>query len=178
LQEILRQYEGAYFLTAVGSSNQKATLNVEPTRVHKSSFHERTAATSTGDPTEKREVPVTTLDTLVERHNFRPPFGLKIDTEGFELEVITPQSRIAFRAESWWRLVSVTKGFVGAYPFPEFTQAMTRYGFFLWDIVGAHPRYVDAVFVPSFSYQSTSLLLSHAWWRAKNIVRDIGQRWA
>ena len=176
LKRILKRYEGEYFLTAVGSSNREATLIVEPTKNQMSSFHERTATTSTGDPTEKRKVPVITLDTLAEQHNLRPPFGLKIDTEGFELEVVQGATDFLRNTQFVIAEVSVTERFVGSYSFPAFTEAMTRNGFFLWDIVHAHERYVDAVFLPSFRYQPTSLLLSHVRLRAKNIVRTIGRR--
>lgn len=177
LRRILRRYKGEYFLTAVGSSNRKATLSAEPTKNQMSSFHERTATTSTGDPTEKREVSVITLDTLAERHNLRPPYGLKIDTEGRELEVI--KGATDFLRKTQFVVAGVSHEPLGyrSYSFPEFTETMTRNGFFLWDIVHAHERYVDAVFLPSFHYQTTTLLLSHARRRAKNIMRAIGQRW-
>ncbi len=178
LRDILKQYKGEYFLTAVGSTNRKATIIVDPKSVHKSSLQERTALTSTGHPTENREVPVTTLDTLMEERNFRPPFGLKIDTEGFELEVIRGAPKFLRKTQFVIAEVSVAKRFVGGYSFPEFTEAMTRNGFFLWDIVNVgRGRIVDAVFLPSFNYQPTSLLLRSARSRAKNIMRAIGQRW-
>jgi len=178
LQNILTQYEGEYFLMAVGSSNRKATITVEqPNRIHKSSFHERTALTSTGDPAEKREIVVTTLDTLMEKHNLQPPFGPKIDSEGFELEVIQGAPKFLRKTQFVIAEVSVAKRFVGGYSFPEFTEAMTRNGFFLWDIMNVGgKRYVDAVFRPAFNYQPTALLLRSARSRAKNIIRAIGQR--
>ena len=177
LRRILRRYKGEYFLTAVGSNNRKATLSVEPAKNQMSSFYERTATTATADPTEKREVPIITLDMLAERHNLRPPYGLKIDTEGFELEVIKGATDFLRKTQFVVAEVSVTERFVGSYSFPEFTETMTRNGFFLWTILNTHERYVDAVFLPSFHYQTKSLLLSYAWLRAKNIMRSIGQRW-
>ncbi len=177
LQKILEQYEGEYFLTAVGSTNRKATITIEPKSFHKSSLQERTALTSTGHPTENREVPVTTLDTLMEERNFRPPFGLKIDTEGFELEVIRGAAKFLRKTQFVIAEVSVAERFVGGYSFPEFTEAMTRNGFFLWDIVNiGRGRIVDALFLPSFNYQPTSLLLRSARSRARNIVQSIEKR--
>jgi FkbM family methyltransferase len=178
LQNILTRYDGEYFLTAVGSSNRKATITVEPKRIHKSSLHQRTAMTSTGDLAEKRKITVTTLDTLMEERSFRPPFGLKIDTEGFELEVIRGAPKFLRKTQFVIAEVSVAERFVGGYSFAEFTGAMTRNGFFLWDIVNVGGgRIVDAVFLPSFNYQPTSLLLRSARSRAKNIMRAVGQRW-
>jgi FkbM family methyltransferase len=175
LQNILKQYEGRYFLTAVGSSNRRSTITVEP-RPHMSSFLERTAKTSTGDPTDKREVPVTTLDTLMEEHNLQPPFGLKIDTEGFELEAIKGAPKFLRKTQFVIAEVSITKRFVGGYSFSEFTEAMNRNGFFLWDLMTIRRRFVDAVFRPSFNHWPTSLLLSRARLRARNVMRAIRQR--
>jgi FkbM family methyltransferase len=178
LQNILKQYDGEYFLTAVGSTNRKATITVEPKRVHKSSLQERTDLTSTGDPAEKREVPVITLDTLMKEHKLQPPFGLKIDTEGFELEVVEGAAAFLRNTQFVIAEVSVAKRFVGGYSFPEFTEAMTRNGFFLWDIMNpGGKKFVDAVFLTSFNYQPTALLLYHARLRAKNTVRALKQRW-
>jgi FkbM family methyltransferase len=175
LQNILKQYEGRYFLTAVGSSNRRSTITVEP-RPHMSSFLERTAKTSTSDPTDKREVPVTTLDTLMEEHNLQPPFGLKIDTEGFELEVIKGAPKFLRKTQFVIAEVSITKRFVEGYSFSEFTEAMNRNGFFLWDLMTIRRRFVDAVFRPSFNHWPTSLVLSHARLGARNVMRAIRQR--
>jgi FkbM family methyltransferase len=54
-----------------------------------SSFLARTDLTATGKQVEKREVAVKTLDTVMEDYGFESPFGLKIDTEGFEDQVLT-----------------------------------------------------------------------------------------
>lgn len=176
LQGILERYEGEYFLTAVGSSRRKAAMNVEPERKYKSSLQERTALTATGQPTKKREVPVTTLDLLTKEQDLRPPFGLKIDTEGFELEVIRGAAEFLRKTQFVIAEVSLMERFVGGYSFPEFTETMTRNGFFLWQIVNTHERYVDAVFLPSFDHQPTSLLLRHTRSRARNIVKSIIKR--
>ena len=149
---------------------------MEPKRKYKSSLQERTALTSTGQPVEKREIPVTTLDLLVEEQKLQPPFGLKIDTEGFELEVIHGAAKFWRETQFVIAEVSLVERFVGGYSFSEFTEAMTKNGFFLWDILNTHERYVDAVFLPSLNHQPTSLLLRHARSRARNIVRSFAKR--
>ena len=70
---------------ALGAEERNATINIAP-RVSQSSLLERTALTHKGAPVEKREVRMRRLDDVVEGE---PPFGLKIDTEGYELEVLT-----------------------------------------------------------------------------------------
>lgn len=89
MRDLLTQRKGSYVLAALGSQPGTATITVDHRRTGKSSLLERTAITRDDhDDKERRSVPVTTLDTLLEERQLRGPFGLKIDTEGFELEVI------------------------------------------------------------------------------------------
>ena len=54
-----------------------------------SSFVERTERFGKEYPVEKEyQVPVTTFTELMRDLNAKPPYGVKIDTEGFELEVV------------------------------------------------------------------------------------------
>lgn len=147
LREILNEYTGRYFLTAVGDREQQAVMNVEPRRISMSSLLQRAESTSTGFQAEKRPVPVTTLDRLMEKHNFQPPFGLKIDAEGFEYQVI--QGATAFLRETQFVVaeVSVARRFQDSYSFAEFTELMDQNGFYLWDILHiGGKKFVDAAF--------------------------------
>ncbi len=135
LQRILQEYKGEYFLTAVGAREVELTINVEPNMRKKSSIHSRTNLTSTGDPVEKREIPATTLDVLMKKHNFEPPFGLKIDTEGFEYQVIEGASDFLRETQFVIAEVSVAKRFTESYSFSEFIEIMDRSGFSLYDIL-------------------------------------------
>jgi FkbM family methyltransferase len=157
LKGILKEYEGTYFLTAVGAREEKLDIHVEPQVIDKSSIYPRTDLTSTGDQLDKRAIPVTTLDVLMEKHNFRPPFGLKIDTEGFEYQVIEGASNFLRETQFVIAEVSVAKRFIGSYSFAEFIEIMDRNGFYLCDILDVvrwrspsselcELRYVDAMF--------------------------------
>ena len=101
-----------------------------------SSFLARTDLTSTGKQVEKREVGVKTLDTLMEEYGLEPPFGLKIDTEGFEDQVIRGATNFLRRTEFVIAEVSVAERFVDSYTFAEFTELMDENDFFLWDVLG------------------------------------------
>jgi FkbM family methyltransferase len=154
LKAILKEYEGEHFLTAVGAKEEDLSINVEPNKSGRSSFYTRTDFTSTGDPVETREIPVTTLDALMREHNFRPPFGLKIDTEGFEYQVIEGAPNFLLQTQFVIAEVSVAKRFTGGYSFAEFIQIMNKNGFSLCDILHAQKprgpaselRFVDAMF--------------------------------
>jgi FkbM family methyltransferase len=158
LREILDSYEGKYILTAVGASEQEAVMNVEPRRISMSSILERADSTSTGFQAERRPVPMTTLDRLMEEHGLQPPFGLKIDAEGLEYEVI--QGATAFLRETQFVVaeVSVAKRFEKSYSFREFAELMDRNGFYLWDIMHiGGKRFVDAAFRKSDSWHTREL---------------------
>ena len=147
LQSYLKTYRGEYFLTAVGATDGTAVIDVVPADPGKSSFLQRTELTATGNPVVKREVPLAKLDSLMRRHNLQAPFGLKIDTEGFEYQVIEGASDFLRKTEFVIAEVSIARRFHGSYRFSDFTELMDENGFFLWDILKlGGKRFVDAVF--------------------------------
>ena len=76
-----------------------------------------------------------TLDAVVEKHQFEPPFGLKIDTEGSDLQVIEGATRTLRDTQFVIAEVSVAQRFEGGYSFIEFIEAMDRRDFVLCDIL-------------------------------------------
>jgi FkbM family methyltransferase len=147
LRKALELYQGEYIFTATGATNTRAFINVE-LRPMMSSFLARTDLTSTGKQVEKREIEVKTLDTLMEEYGFEPPFGLKIDTEGFEDQVIRGATNFLRLTEFVIAEVSVAERFVDSYTFAEFTELMDEYDFFLWDVLGVSGvKFVDVAFV-------------------------------
>jgi FkbM family methyltransferase len=154
LKAISKEYKSEYFLTAVGAREENLVINVEPNKSGRSSICSRNDSTSTGDLVEKREIPVTTLDSLLEQHCFRPPFGLKIDTEGFEYQVIEGAPNFLRETQFVIAEVSVARRFTEGYSFAEFIQIMNKNGFSLCDILHAQKpkvpaselRFVDAMF--------------------------------
>lgn len=76
---------------------------------------------------EKRTVPLRRLDSLAAAAE--PPFGIKIDTEGYELEVIQGAEETLKRTEFVIAEVSVRQRFAGGYRFSELVGALGRHGF-------------------------------------------------
>lgn len=150
IEKILENYNGQYFMTAVGAKEDVIKISVEIDKLTRSTFYKRTQLTSRINAKLKdREVPVTTLDTLLKKHNFQVPFGLKIDTEGGELNVIRGAKEFLNYTEFVIAEVSINKRFEESYEFSEFTEEMMRSGFYLHDILsiaGMPPKYMDAVF--------------------------------
>ena len=153
LQRIVAGRRGRYLLAAVGSRCEEREIHVEPGNRLKSSFLERTALTATGDALETRRVPVTTLDALRDAHELVPPFGLKLDTEGFELDAVRGAS--GFLEDTLFVIaeVSVAPRFAGGYAFDELVGTLAERGFRACDVLavgrGANSpeaRYVDLLF--------------------------------
>ena len=154
LQSILQRYRGEYFLTAVGAREENVTIKVESSgQLNKSSIHSRTDEFKS-NPVEEREIPVTTLDALLERHNFAPPFGLKVDTEGFEYQVIQGARNFLRATQFVIAEVNVAKIYEDSYSFADFIGLMDENGFALYDILHTGRKrsfpwelnFVDAMF--------------------------------
>jgi len=152
LQDILKKYTGTYFLTALGSKEETRVINLDPTWIERSSMYKRMPPELTSLPLSQREVPVTTLDALMERHLFQPPFGLKIDTEGFEFQIIKGASNFLRHTEFVIAEVPVAHRFEQSYSFTEFMDSMRSNRFYMCDIlnIGRASRneviFMDALF--------------------------------
>lgn len=155
LEEILKKYNGKYFLAAVGAKKELGTIFVD-SDLQRTSLMRRTIRTSTGNQLKPRQVQVTTLDALQRENNFKPPFGLKIDTEGLELHVIEGASSFLRDTEFVIAEISVGNRFENSYSFAEFINIMNLNGFKLTNFLRigqASSRveigYVDGVFKKS-----------------------------
>jgi hypothetical protein len=95
---------------------------------------------------------VTTLDRLVGARRFPAPYGLKIDVEGAELEVIRGAAETLGATDFVIAEVSVLDRFEGGHTFAEFVAAMDAAGFAARDILGvgradtSEVTFVDLVF--------------------------------
>lgn len=93
------------------------------------------------DPaSERREVPVTTLDHLVRHHALAPPYGLKFDTHGFELPILEG----AFQTLADTSLIVMEAYLFRSAQFPRVFWEMCAWldarGFACLDLVDLHPR--------------------------------------
>ena len=99
---------------------QKSKILVDISDLEYTSFLERSNLTKTGSRLESRTVEITTLDDLKSELSLEPPYGLKIDTEGFELEVIKGGSNFLKETQFVIVEVSILKRFYDSYSFEEF----------------------------------------------------------
>jgi FkbM family methyltransferase len=137
LEQLTHTWRGEYLLTAVGAAEGVATIHVRPTCLLMSSINE-TARTPVDGESEvvDREVPITTLDRLLAERGWEPPFGLKIDTEGFEHHVIEGAAALLEQTQFVIAEVSVARRFEGSYTFAEFVSQMKAAHFELEDVIG------------------------------------------
>ena len=135
---------------AVGSAPGKMTLHEEGGR---SSLLERTKLTA-GSVIESYEVEVTTIDDILNTLDGEARVGLKIDTEGFELEALKGIKDHWSRIEFIICEATVRQRFVGSYQFSELVSYLLQNGFSFYNFLNAparHPRYYDVIFVPTSS---------------------------
>ncbi len=112
LKRLCRTYKDCrYYLAAAGKERIKRELSVNITLPERSSFLRRTALTKTGSSLQNRLIETVRLDDLSSELSLDPPFGIKIDTEGYELEVIEGAAGILKETAFVIAEVSVMKRF-------------------------------------------------------------------
>jgi FkbM family methyltransferase len=131
---------------AVGSYNGSASLNILA-RGGLSGIDRRAES---AEVVEQRTVPVRRLDQLVDEHKMQPPFGIKIDTEGHEMEVL--KGAIGILPETAFIIseVSVKKRFVDGYRFSDVIAFMRSFNFELLDTLTQRSKpisFIDCLFV-------------------------------
>ena len=153
IAQILGRRGGVHIPAAAWSSEGELDLQVEPGDNTRTSHYPRHPLESPKHTPTPRRVPVTTLDRIIADHAFPAPFGLKIDTEGAELEVIRGASATLERTQFVIAEVDVLPNrFEGSYSFAQFIAAMDRAGFEVCDLCGigrassSHVVDVDLVF--------------------------------
>jgi FkbM family methyltransferase len=133
LKRWVAQQGGEYLLTAVGDGDEIVTIHVDPNMIGQSSILR--AVWGLPEGSEQRTVPMTSLDKLLEQRRWNGPFGLKIDTEGFEQRVIEGSARLLEETQFVIAEVSVSKRFEDSYAFADFIALMNLRGFVASDIL-------------------------------------------
>lgn len=154
MEATLRRRRGGFVISAVGRERQELELTVQMDALTRSSLLERTSLAQVAGDARTRTVPVERLDDLVARHGLAAPFGIKIDTEGFELEVLKGAQETLRQSRFVITEASVSERFKGSYRFDELVCAMADLGFRVRNFLDYHidrsgvVRSVDVLFVP------------------------------
>lgn len=153
INDLLQKRPGKWIKAAAGKEAGQLTFLLNKSDIKKSSFFERTSLTKLNHDIEECVVDVTTLDDIVAAHAPQKPFGVKIDTEGYELEVLKGASETLKSAAFVITECSVKERFVGSYRFEELIGMMADYGFSVEYILSANSdqngivRMLDIAFV-------------------------------
>jgi FkbM family methyltransferase len=137
LEDLVRQRSADYLGIAVGDEMGTATLRVNPGNLFMSSLLRAERLPDT--EVELRSIPLTTLDLLLEEKRWGPPFGLKLDAEGFEHRVIAGGKRLLEDTEFVIAETSLSKRFEGSCTSKELIALMLTCGFEVADILYAGP---------------------------------------
>lgn len=129
-----------YVLAAASARSGELTINVHPDLVGSSAYLEDENSNVNGVP---RTVPAVALDFLVDDRGAIPPFLLKIDVQGAELDVLSGGERLLQSAEYVLLEVSFFEFFTGGPQFHDVVRFMHSRGFAAYDISDLQYRPLD-----------------------------------
>ncbi|MGF1697556.1 FkbM family methyltransferase [Vibrio lamellibrachiae] len=131
LSDIIKHRDFEMYECAVGAESGYIEINYDTTRPSLSSINERSQLTKRPrHKLEKKIVELKTLDEIVLKTKFgTSKLGLKIDTEGFELEVLKGASDTLQRCQFVVCEASIEKRFEESYDFSELVLFMADNNF-------------------------------------------------
>jgi len=135
IQAILARRSGVHVPVAAGGAACRRTIWIEPRFMLRSSLYQRCAAERTPETKIPREVPVSTLDAIAKELRFPAPYGLKLDAEGAELEIIGGATDLLRDTLFVIAETSVMNRFEGSYSFVDLVARMDQLGFQICDIL-------------------------------------------
>jgi len=125
-----------YILTAVGGEPGNKIMNVTPD--HDGSTLLRYYVG--GDPSRQRKIAVTTIDQLLSEGKIKPPHLVKIDVQGFELNVLEGGQKMFDTAEIFIIEANLFKFMPECPRLHEVIAFMADREFFLFDLAGSMRR--------------------------------------
>ena len=137
-----------FYMVAVGSKAGTIDLAVAPGSRAKASSNRRIES-STSSRQKIRKIPVNRLDEIVK--GYPSPFGLKIDTEGHELEVLKGAKETLKSCAFCIAETSIKRRFENNYRFSDIIEFMASAGFEVHSFLSGltrSPRMSDVLFVP------------------------------
>jgi FkbM family methyltransferase len=142
IAKLVETYGAEHIETALGKEEGTAVIHVHRER-GQSSLMTKIKAEADVD---LREVPITTLDKLVQERGWTAPFGLKLDVEGYERFVI--QGATSMLAETQFVIAElpISPRFEDDWTTGQFIELMRSHGFEVADILDATRAYVDVRF--------------------------------
>jgi FkbM family methyltransferase len=142
LKNLQQKLKGDYLIAAVGSSEGSFVLNVHNDLHGSTMLNEIDGRDADGI---QRQIPVTTLNKLSTTHNWKAisKILLKVDVQGFELEVLEGTKEILSNVDVVMLEVSFFRFLKNAPDFYDVIAYMKNIGYVVYDIVGGINRPVD-----------------------------------
>jgi FkbM family methyltransferase len=134
LRRIMATHDAYFLSTAVGSTTGKTKIFVDQEDPLMSSVLKTVVPRQR---ISEREVPITTLDALMRQEGWEAPFGLKIDAEGFEREVIEGARALLLETEFVIAELSLSERFEGSSSSRDFIALLESRGFTVLDVLDA-----------------------------------------
>jgi FkbM family methyltransferase len=141
--KLVETYRAEHVETAVGSQEGTAAIHIHRER-GQSSLMTKIQAEADLD---LREVPITTLDKLVQERGWTAPFGLKLDVEGYERFVIQGATSVLAETQFVIAELPISPRFEDDWTTGQFIDLMRSHGFEVADILDATRAYADVRFV-------------------------------
>ena len=148
IDENLNSREVIFHKCGVGEHAEEVVINVEE-EIGRSTILNVTEINYEGDPLDKRTIEIKTLDSITSSENALGRMGIKIDTEGYELNIIKGAKDTLKSTE--FVLAEVRhnhESFSGVYKLHEFINEMHQNDFLLSMIITAKPFIADLCFQP------------------------------
>ena len=144
----LKHRDYTFYKVALGNTKSKKELKIEK-RINRSTFLNVTNINFEADPVEKRYVEVDLLDNILLDNNSLGRLGIKIDTEGYELDVILGATKVLKSTKFVIAEVRHNhQSFDSCYKLFQFMEAMNKNAFQLSMIITAKPFIADLCFQP------------------------------
>tara|TARA_B100001175_G_scaffold312255_1_gene317942 strand:+ start:1237 stop:1917 length:681 start_codon:yes stop_codon:yes gene_type:complete len=138
----------SFYQCGVGEKSCELILNVEKDPGY-SSFLEVEDINFRDNPIDRRPIEVNTLDNIMSNEKTPGNIGIKIDTEGFELNVIKGATKTLKKVDFVIAEVRHNhKSFKNMYSLSEFVEEMYQNDFILSMILSASPFISDLCFQP------------------------------
>ncbi len=136
LKDVLKDRDYRLFECAAGSSPGEVEINYVKEKPSLSSILDRTKLTQTRHAAEKKKVLVRPIDDILKEAKCGgKTAGIKIDTEGYELEVLMGAVDTLKNCNFVICEASVEKRFEGSYNFTELVVFMHKQGFILTKVL-------------------------------------------
>lgn len=148
-EALLEAFPAKYKYLNIGVSDAPGHLTLNENKAL-SSFLERTPLTAV-DVVDQYTVEVRTLDDVIETETKSSSIGIKVDTEGFEGQVVAGLNTCVERVKFVILEASILRRFHGSANFSELVAMMKDRGFHFFNILNESrrlpPRFYDIIFL-------------------------------